>query len=223
MIQITYTGRLLIIGVFSVAMAYLEAAVVVYLRELYYPGGFTFPWAGIPYRMVIIETLREAATLVMLSAVAFITGRKIGDRLGYGLILFGVWDLFYYVWLKVLLDWPATFFDWDILFLIPMPWLAPVMVPILIAGLMIVFGFVLTSLYELGYTVKAPWPLWLGVAIGTLLILLSFFHYPDNVFGIIKPPSYSYFLLTTGLLIWSISIIPNLYISFKRIFKSKKS
>lgn len=218
--QINYTGRLLVIGIFAIAMAYLEATVVVYLRELYYPGGFTFPWAGIPDKTVIIEILREAATLVMLTAVAFITGRKIGDRLGYGLILFGVWDIFYYVWLKVLLDWPGTFFDWDILFLIPMPWLAPVIAPIVTAGLMTVFGFVLTGLYEFSYTVIAPWPVWLGVAIGTMLILLSFFHYPENVFGIVKPPSYSYFLLSAGLLIWSTAFILTLFISLRRTFKN---
>jgi hypothetical protein len=33
------------LAVFSMAMGYLESAVVVYLRKLYYPDGFKFPLA----------------------------------------------------------------------------------------------------------------------------------------------------------------------------------
>jgi len=50
---------------------------------------------------------------------------------------FGVWDIFYYVWLKVLVNWPATLLDWDVLFLIPLPWVAPVLSPVLIALLFV--------------------------------------------------------------------------------------
>jgi hypothetical protein len=47
--------RLLSVGVFGVAMAFLEASVVVYLRQLYYPGVFAIPLVRIPERMNLIE------------------------------------------------------------------------------------------------------------------------------------------------------------------------
>ena len=61
--------RLIWLAVFAVAMAYVEAAVVVYLRAIYYPEGFSFPLALIEPRLSAIEVGREAATLVMLLGV----------------------------------------------------------------------------------------------------------------------------------------------------------
>jgi hypothetical protein len=37
-------------------------------------------------------------------------------------------------------DWPKSLFDWDILFLLPLPWWGPVLAPVCIALLMIVWG-----------------------------------------------------------------------------------
>ncbi|RLD10457.1 hypothetical protein DRI50_11065, partial [candidate division KSB1 bacterium] len=46
--------------IFSVAMAFWEASVVIYLRELYYPNGFVFPLRIMPANIYNIELVREA-------------------------------------------------------------------------------------------------------------------------------------------------------------------
>ncbi|MBK6776216.1 MAG: hypothetical protein IPG74_10380 [Flavobacteriales bacterium] len=109
------------LAVFAIAMAYLESAVVVYLRALFFPNGFTFPLPQMDRSIVITELGRELATVVMLLAPAFMLARRSIERFAWFLFAFGVWDLFYYIWLKVLLGWPASLFDMDILFLVPVP------------------------------------------------------------------------------------------------------
>ena len=39
----TILNKVLALTLFSIAMGLLEAVVVMYLRELYYPAGFAFP------------------------------------------------------------------------------------------------------------------------------------------------------------------------------------
>jgi hypothetical protein len=90
------------------------------------------------------ELIREGATLVMLATAAWLAARSFRPRFGYFLMAFGVWDIGYYVFLKVLTDWPGSLFDWDILFLLPLPWWGPVLAPVTIAALMIVTGSLLT-------------------------------------------------------------------------------
>jgi len=91
------------------------------------------------------EVFREAATMIMLACVGWIAGKTWRGRLAYLLIAFGVWDIFYYVFLKVLTGWPRTVLDWDILFLIPLPWWGPVVTPTSVAALMVLFGTLCTS------------------------------------------------------------------------------
>ena len=119
--------------VFAVAMAWLESAVVVYLRALYYPNGFSFPLVTMDAGLVVTEFGREVATLVMLFAPGALVAQRRMERFAWFLFLFGVWDIFYYVWLKVLLDWPASLNDPDILFLVPVPWIGPVWAPCLVS------------------------------------------------------------------------------------------
>src|SRR5215468_9782362 len=93
---------------FSTAMAALESAVVVYLRALYYPDGFTVALRMIDERILSVELAREAATVLMLLGVAWLAGRNFKERLAYFLLSFAVWDIFYYVWLKAFIGWPAS-------------------------------------------------------------------------------------------------------------------
>ena len=127
--------------VFAVAMAWVEAATVYYLRTL---TDRIVPYQAnpLPIRGVMgqVELVREAATLVMLFTVGMLAGRTWHKRLGYTAIAFGVWDIFYYVFLRLICDWPKSVFDWDILFLLPLPWWGPVLAPVCIALLMIVWG-----------------------------------------------------------------------------------
>jgi len=69
--------------IFALAMGYLESAVVVYLRQLFYPDGFTFPIKQIGTDHAFVELGREAATVLMLLAVAFIAERTKRGRLTY--------------------------------------------------------------------------------------------------------------------------------------------
>jgi hypothetical protein len=121
--------RFLWVAAYAIAMALLEAVVVAYLRALIQVTDASVTLG--PY--LAMETWREVGTLTMLAAVGWLAGRTTVDRLCYGAFAFGLWDIAYYAWLKVLLGWPATLLDWDILFLVPLRWWGPVLAPVLIA------------------------------------------------------------------------------------------
>jgi hypothetical protein len=140
--------RFLIVCCFSIAFAYIESAVVVYLRAIFYPDGFTFPIADFSkmpgaLRFFLTEVGREAATMVLIFTGAWLIGNNARRRWAYFLIIFAVWDIFYYIWLKVLLNWPASVLDWDILFLMPMVWAGPVLAPVITSCVMLWFASVL--------------------------------------------------------------------------------
>ena len=110
----------------GVAFAYIEASVVVYLRKIYYPEGFAFPVVIAQNSIIIVEVFRELATLVILWATAALAYTRVQSRLGAFMVLFGIWDIFYYLFLKLVLNWPQGLESWDILFLFPLPWVGPV-------------------------------------------------------------------------------------------------
>jgi len=146
--------------IFAIAFAFVEAAVVVYLRHLL-GFGFTPPHIdrseilfltpGVAFlepqtavkiisdtALLNIERMREAATLVMLAAIGAIAGKKILDKIAFFFLAFGIWDFFYYIFLKLTIGWPKSFGDLDIFFLLPTPWAGPVIVPILISSTLII-------------------------------------------------------------------------------------
>lgn len=158
--------------VFSIAMGFLETAVVVYLRKIYYPEGFSFPLKQMSTDIVITELLREAATIVMLLYIGFFCGKTFIQRFAFFLLSFAVWDIFYYVFLKLLLNWPLSFFEWDILFLIPLPWLGPVLAPCIISATMILLAvFILT---QQKHPVKLKRTDWLILILVSLLYICTF-------------------------------------------------
>ena len=167
----------IVVALFAVAMAWMESATVVYLRTLV---GRIDPYQVHPLPnnhtnlLGPTELVRELATLVMLVTLGWVAGRNPRGRLGYFLIAFGVWDIFYYVFLNVICGWPKSLLDWDVLFLIPLPWWGPVLSPMLIALLMVVGGFLL-SLNERFERVLWPrrWSSSLAV-IGTVWALYLF-------------------------------------------------
>jgi hypothetical protein len=173
------TRKTLLLGLFAIAMGYVEAAVVVYLRRIYYPQGFAFPLNNaVMDRMFLVEPGRELATIIMLSTIAILVDRKRLERLGWFLFAFAVWDVFYYVWLKALLNWPPSLLTWDILFLIPWPWAAPVLSPVLVAVSMAAWGLMLVrSSHQPPATSHHLRPRlgeWLLLALGALAILGSY-------------------------------------------------
>jgi hypothetical protein len=133
--------RWIVVVLFAIGMAWVEAATVYYLRVMvdrvqpYQPN--PLPIHGV---LGQVELVREVATLMMLVAVGMLAGRTTHARAGYTAVAFGVWDIFYYVFLRTIGGWPRSLLDWDILFLIPLPWWGPVLAPVCIALLMIVGG-----------------------------------------------------------------------------------
>src|SRR5438093_2990312 len=108
--------------IFAVTMGVFEAAAVVYLRRLWMLGAFDPATMSLSNRLVLTEVLREAASLGMIAVVACLAGQRGIERLAHAAVIFGTWDILYYLFLRVLVGWPASPFDWDILFLIPRPW-----------------------------------------------------------------------------------------------------
>jgi len=166
---------------FGIAMGFFEAAVVVYLRQLYYPEGFSFPLKIMAIEGLSIEYLREFSTLVMLFSIAIVAGRSFYERFSYFFLCFGIWDIFYYVWLKVLLDWPQSFLTWDILFLIPIVWTGPVLAPVICALTMIMIAVIILYFQQNGFHVKIKIHEWILLFLGGLIILISFLWEYSNI------------------------------------------
>jgi hypothetical protein len=166
--------RLLWLAVFGIAMGLLEAIVVVYLRELYFPGGFRFPLQTIPERMLGMEVLREICTLIMLVAAASLCARTIVLRFSLFLFTFGIWDIFYYAFLKVLINWPESLLTWDVLFLIPVTWVGPVLAPLICSLTMIGIGLLGSLLHDRRGFVRFGTMPWLLLGGGAVIIFLTF-------------------------------------------------
>ncbi len=141
--------RLFGLTLYSIGMAYVEAMVVVYLRRLIPFEGLN----GLPVDKIAVflkenyiyfeEQTREAATIVMLICVALLAGRNLKEKAAAFLWCFGIWDIFYYVFLRIWTGWPESFMDMDVLFLIPAPWVSPVAVPLAISVVMLTIALFL--------------------------------------------------------------------------------
>ena len=155
-------------------MGFLEAIVVVYLRDIYYPEGFKFPLMIIPDSTLQVEILREFCTLVMLVAIAVIAGKNKLEMFSYFLFSFAVWDLTYYIGLKLILNWPSSFFTWDILFLIPVPWIGPVLAPVISSILMVILSLLFLFLQRKQEKFQVKFAEWILIYSGAVVIFLSF-------------------------------------------------
>ena len=165
---------LFFVTVFSIAMGFLESAVVVYLREILYPDGFDFPLSTMPSSLALTELLREAATLVMLVSIGIIAGRSFSTGFAWFLYSFAIWDIFYYVFLWLLLGWPGSLMTWDILFLIPTTWTGPVVAPVLLSLTMILLAMVILLKAERGMESRIPGRIWAALILGSLILIFGF-------------------------------------------------
>ncbi|HEX8923899.1 MAG TPA: hypothetical protein VF828_04150 [Patescibacteria group bacterium] len=153
--------------IFGIAFGISEAVVVIYLQQILGIIGssgisslssgdiflnlrllaFLKPEASqsiIPFPPLLsLEIVREFSTLFMLLGLAVAVGSSALERLSYFLIAFGIWDIFYYVAFRIFFQWPRTFLDQDLFFLIPVPWVGPVITPIVISLIFIILGFIL--------------------------------------------------------------------------------
>jgi hypothetical protein len=171
--------RVLLLVVFSLAFAYIEAAVVVYLRVIFHPEGFSFPLTNFGAdprwkQLLLTEIGREAATLVLILSAAQLLGRSRRQRFALFLAIFGMWDIFFYVWLKVLIDWPASLMDWDVLFLIPVTWAGPVLAPVLVSAALIAFAVIILSRAYTGCPLEPSRTEWIGFVLCAIIVVASF-------------------------------------------------
>lgn len=159
---------------FSIAMAFLESAVVIYIRELLYPDGFDFPLATMDSSLALTEILREAATIIMLVGAGVIAGKTFSQRFAWFIFCFAVWDIFYYIFLKLLIGWPSSLFEWDVLFLIPVTWTGPVITPLIVAILMIVLAMVIVIFSGKGIDTSINRSEWILLISGAIVLIISF-------------------------------------------------
>ncbi len=167
-------ATVIILTLFSLAMGYMEGAVVVYLREIFYPGGFEFPLRPITSHIALTEILREAATLLMLITIAWLTGRTRTERFGFFLFCFAVWDITYYIILYLLLGWPESVLTWDILFLIPVTWVGPVLGPVLNSLSMILLALLISHFTSKDRGIRIARAEWLLLILGSLVVIISY-------------------------------------------------
>jgi hypothetical protein len=158
--------------VFSVAMGYLESAVVIYLRKIYYDQ-----------HTAIVEIIREAATVIMLAVAGFLAGRTRTERFGFFLFCFGIWDIFFYVFLKLFIGWPESLLTWDILFLIPVTWVGPVIAPVINSLTMIALAVFISYFTDKNIPTRIKKPEWVLLILGSMVVIISYtFDYLSFMF-----------------------------------------
>ncbi|NOZ45632.1 MAG: hypothetical protein GXO79_02510 [Chlorobi bacterium] len=160
--------------IFAIAMAFMESAVVIYLRNIYYPNGFSFPLNAIDPFIGLVEIVREAATIIMLFSIAVLTGKNRIMRFAYFLFVFAIWDIFYYVFLKLFIGWPENILTWDILFLIPLTWTGPVITPVINSITMILVALTISYFNDKYAKIIKLKLLIILLIIGSVIILFAY-------------------------------------------------
>jgi hypothetical protein len=212
----TVAGLLL----FGLAFGYVEAAVVIYLDAIYMPLRTQFypalPRAELfpllsPEQLRVLgaehmtqlrtEIVREAATLLMMAGVALAIARNIREWVAVFVVSFGIWDVAFYLFLKLLSDWPASLLTWDLLFLVPAPWVGPVLAPVLVSVSMIVGGLIVLWREHGGRPVRITAIDWALMLCGAAIIIVAFVHDSREVLrgGIVK--NFQWMLFSLGLAI----------------------
>ncbi|MFC2104630.1 hypothetical protein ACFLS4_04680 [Bacteroidota bacterium] len=163
------------ITIFAFTMGIFEGSVVVYLRALYYPSGFNFPLTSMDNHIALTELIRELASLFMLLSVGIIAGKNFSQRFAWFIYSFAVWDIIYYLFLYLILGWPASLFTWDILFLLPVTWTGPVIAPIVISILMIIIALLIYHFNtKSNNKTRITRKEWFYLLTGALMVFISF-------------------------------------------------
>ena len=218
--QIPWKRTVFALFLFGTAFGYLEAAVVSYLRLLHEPARLRFYPTRPPAELFPLLTLdqlraagpqqmqtlateigREAATLVMLAAIALAVARNAGEWAAAFVVAFGVWDVTFYLFLKVLLDWPPSLFTWDILFLVPVPWVGPVLAPVMVSLAMIVAGIWHLRRAARAEPVRIGPAHWTGILAGAAIMVLAFALDYRNVMTAGLPRPFRWSIFGLGLLL----------------------
>ncbi len=210
--HLTERTRWAVVIAFAIAMAWVESASVYYIRALV---DRIEPYQVNPLplndALGYVEMWREAATLVMIATLGVLAGRTWRRRVGYAALTFGAWDIFYYVFLRIMTGWPKTLLDWDILFLLPLPWWGPVIAPVSIALLMIVWGTLATQSRD--DAADARWTMALagvGIAIALAVFMTdSWVALPEGRQAILQvlPVTFNWPLFSVALLLMASPVL----------------
>ena len=152
---------------------------------------------------------------MMLSSIAWIMAKWRWERFGWFLFVFGIWDIFYYFWLKVLVNWPSSILDWDILFLVPLPWISPVIAPVMIALSMSVIGYWMIHITTSSNQYRPGAIGWSLGLFGTALILFSFMSDTGAILHHEIPKPYPYWLLALGISSYWIGFLVSIHKSIR--------
>ena len=223
---VSWVQRVLLVVLLATAFAYVEAAVVVDLRAIYDPIRISLypdlpPESLLPLitleqlhevdpsyvRQRFIELGRELATMIMLVAMAALAVRRRGEWIAMFMISFGVWDIGYYVALKTMIDFPASLLTWDILFLLPVPWLGPVLAPVIVSVTMIGAGLAVLVEIGRGRRLRARWFHWTAIVLGGLIIIASFCQDYDHTLAGEMPGRFNWVLFGAGEILGLLAFI----------------
>jgi hypothetical protein len=169
---------LLWVTIFGIAFANIESAVVIYLRDIFYPEGFSFPLKAISpniesiRNIITVEVFREVATMLLLVSIAAVASKNFNVGFAWFIYAFAIWDIFYYFFLFVFLGWPESLLTWDVLFLLPVTWVGPVIAPIINSIYMILLALVIIRYWQTEQLIK-KWH-WAGLILGALIIFISY-------------------------------------------------
>lgn len=184
--------------IWGIGFALIEAAVVVYLRKIYYPTGFQFPVAPVDWDIAGVEIAREAATLIVMWAVAELSQVRFQQKLAVFMVLFGIWDFFYYLFLKIISGWPESLATLDVVFLIPRPWVGPIWAPVLISLGLVYAGVSVLRDAEKGVAIRYDKKFWfLEIAAG-VVIIASFLQAGAHLISETTPDPFPWYLFLAG-------------------------
>lgn len=206
-----FRQRALLVVIFAFAMAYFESAAVVYLqRALDMTPQTIFPLRNQNSLGGLggVEIGREAATLVMLATVGWITGKRGLERLAWTAVAFGVWDIGYYFWLCVFIGWPTSLGDFDLLFLLPVPWVGPVWAPVVVSLALIIFGLIVANRLRTNQSVLAKARHFALLIAGGFVVILSFtIDAADTLHGAI-PTTFAWPIFLVGMSLALAGVLP---------------
>jgi hypothetical protein len=209
----TFGKRAMIVAVYALAMAYLESAVVVYLqRALAMTPATLFPLRDQTSLggLGSIEVGREVATLIMLVTIGWLAGSSSIERLAWTSVAFGIWDITYYFWLWVFIGWPTSLGTTDLLFLMPVPWVAPVSAPILVSLALIGFGLLFIRRVSQRASLSFRPRDWILLVSGGVVVIVSFTIDATYIRNGGMPAPFAWPVFTIGMVVAVLGVVPPL-------------
>lgn len=133
----TVLSYLIAVAALCIAVGYIDAVATFYVRGMLQVaqegGGFAQAVTeAMPPRIVALEQTRQAATALVLIALAVVAGRNLQQQFGTAFYALGGWIVFRYVAIRTITDWPTAMTDTDTVLYLPHAVYAPVWMPIVI-------------------------------------------------------------------------------------------